>query len=40
MWLHVAMTDTAPRTAYRSESEVIAELDEWLNENLDPEITV
>src|SRR3546814_9131067 len=34
------MTDTAPRTADRSESEVIAELDEWLNENWDPEITV
>ena len=34
------MTDTAPRTADRSEIEVIAELDEWLNENWDPEITV
>jgi alkylation response protein AidB-like acyl-CoA dehydrogenase len=34
------MTDTAPRTADRSESEVIAELDEWLDENWDPEITV
>ncbi len=34
------MTDTAPRTADLSESEVIAELDQWLNENWDPEITV
>jgi alkylation response protein AidB-like acyl-CoA dehydrogenase len=35
-----AMTDTAPRTADRSETEIIAELDEWLNENWDPDITV
>ncbi len=34
------MTDTAPRTADLSESEVIEELDQWLNENWDPEITV
>jgi len=34
------MTDTAPRTADRTEAEIIAELDEWLNENWDPEITV
>jgi alkylation response protein AidB-like acyl-CoA dehydrogenase len=34
------MTDTAPRTADRSETEVIAELDQWLSENWDPEITV
>ena len=34
------MTDTAPRTADLSESEIIEELDQWLNENWDPEITV
>ncbi|HEU5085087.1 MAG TPA: acyl-CoA dehydrogenase family protein [Acidimicrobiales bacterium] len=34
------MTDTAPRTADRSEAEIIAELDQWLNENWDPDITV
>ncbi|HEX4903346.1 MAG TPA: acyl-CoA dehydrogenase family protein [Acidimicrobiales bacterium] len=34
------MTDTAPRTADRTEAEIIAELDAWLNENWDPEITV
>jgi alkylation response protein AidB-like acyl-CoA dehydrogenase len=34
------MTDTAPRTADRTEAEIIAELDEWLEENWDPELTV
>ena len=34
------MTDTAPRTADLSEAEIIEELDQWLNENWDPEITV
>ncbi len=34
------MTDTAPRTADKNEAEVIEELDQWLNENWDPEITV
>ncbi|MDE0801793.1 MAG: acyl-CoA dehydrogenase family protein [Acidimicrobiales bacterium] len=34
------MTDTAPRTADLSESEIIEELDQWLNENWDPDITV
>ncbi len=34
------MTDTAPRTADRSETEIIEELDQWLNENWDPDITV
>jgi len=34
------MTDTAPRTADRSEAEILEELDQWLNENWDPDITV
>ena len=34
------MTDTATRTADLSEAEIIEELDQWLNENWDPEITV
>ena len=34
------MTDTAPRTADKTETEILAELDEWLHENWDPDITV
>ena len=34
------MTDTAKRTADLSEAEIIAELDQWLDENWDPDITV
>ena len=34
------MTDTARRTADLSDEEIFAELDEWLNENWDPDITV
>jgi len=34
------MTDTAPRTADSTETEIIAELDEWLHANWDPDITV
>lgn len=34
------MIDTAVSTDNRGEAEVLAELDEWLNENWDPDITV